>query len=75
MFGSISVLGGDHDVYSALTDMPNYSIDVLKSTKFDSELYKDLLLTDEKMYGSIHKLFGSKGMDGMMNTIWLIICA
>ncbi|NRA13481.1 MAG: sodium:proton antiporter [Crocinitomicaceae bacterium] len=27
------------------------------------------------MYGGIHKLFKSGGMSGMMNTIWLIICA
>lgn len=76
MFGEVSVLGADHDLYESIvsTDPENLS-KVIREAKFESAIYQDLLASDSKTYGSIHKLFQSGGMEGMMNTIWLIICA
>lgn len=76
MFGEVSVLGGDHSTFEAILEMePENVKTAIASAEFDSKLYQDLLVSNPDTYGSIHKLFASKGMEGMMNTIWLIICA
>lgn len=85
MFGEISILGDDYEVYADVKS-ENPEVFKLKSSdpkvqtlisnsEFNSEEYKTLLASDHTTYRSIHKLFKSKGMSGMMNTIWLIICA
>lgn len=76
MFGSVSLLGGDHDMYTALQDAnpENYQA-MIGSLEMESGIYKELLVQDASMYDGIHKLFESRGMEGMMNTIWLITCA
>jgi NhaC family Na+:H+ antiporter len=85
MFGEVSVLGDDYEVYAGVkSENPETfklkSSDqkvqaLISSSEFSSEEYKSLLASDHTTYRSIHKLFKSKGMSGMMNTIWLIICA
>jgi len=85
MYGEVSVLGSDKEVFDKvktenakvfegkITD-PKAKALIAKS-EIKSKEYKELLAADFKTYGAIHKLFQSKGMAGMMNTIWLIICA
>lgn len=76
MFGGISLLGNDHSAYSELVEAnPDTYKALLSTVQFDSPEYIELLDKDPKKYESIHKLFASKGMEGMMNTIWLIVCA
>lgn len=76
MFGSVSVLGNDHDLFAALQETnPEDMKSAVMSLDMGSKEYQSLLASDPGTYGEIHKLFASKGMDGMMNTIWLIICA
>lgn len=92
MFGEVSVLGDDYEVYAGVKSEnseifkahENKSIArsndlkakaLIVNSEFESDEYKALLTADHKTYGAIHKLFASKGMSGMMNTIWLIICA
>lgn len=76
MFGKVSVLGGDYELYSKLqeTNPDNYK-SMIAALPMESTHYQSLLVQDADTYGSIHKLFSSKGMEGMLNTIWLIICA
>lgn len=85
MFGEVSVLGADHDLFeevkSGNTDVFEKGINsaevktLIDNSEIESKEYKALLAGDFKTYGAIHKLFTSKGMKGMMNTIWLIVCA
>lgn len=85
MYGKVSVLGSDQEVFEEVksanaevfegkTTSPEVKALIAKSG-IESKEYKELLAADFKTYGAIHKLFESKGMEGMMNTIWLIICA
>ncbi|MFT6500844.1 MAG: NhaC family Na+:H+ antiporter [Crocinitomicaceae bacterium] len=78
MFGEVSLLGADHEVFAALVEeFPEKEVyqPMIPSLAMDSQYYHELLISDSDTYSGIHKLFGSKGMSGMMNTIWLIICA
>lgn len=79
MFGDVKLLGGDKDIFDELA--ANYGsyaeipVESLKAMKFESAEYRALLVQDVETYQSVHKLFSSSGMNGMMNTIWLIVCA
>lgn len=86
MFGGVSVLGEDHEVFVALKESNSEIFEKHKPTSqevqgliLNSEIksgeYREILASNYKTYGAIHKLFSSGGMAGMMNTIWLIICA
>lgn len=79
MFGHVSLLDSDYHTFSALTDqygsVGEIPTSALEAISFESPEYKALLVEDVQTYKSVHKLFGTKGMEGMMNTIWLIICA
>ncbi len=80
MYGGISLLGDDHVLYDGLnidfeTMKPAEYTPMIEGLTMQSVEYKSLLIDDPKMYGEIHKLFSTGGMFGMMNTIWLIICA
>jgi NhaC family Na+:H+ antiporter len=76
MFGEITLLGDDHALFDELKSAhPEDYQAMIGTLDMESGLYKELLVQDPNMYGGIHKLFESRGMDGMMNTIWLIVCA
>lgn len=80
MYGDISLLGADHTLFTDLeidfTAMkPAEYLPMIEALEMESTEYKLLLMDDPVMYGSIHKLFSTGGMFGMMNTVWLIICA
>ncbi|MFT5779245.1 MAG: NhaC family Na+:H+ antiporter [Crocinitomicaceae bacterium] len=78
MFGDISLLGADQELFSKLDiefTNPEVYRPAIEALEMNSPEYKALLMEDPNMYGSIHKLFKTGGMFGMMNTIWLIICA
>ena len=80
MYGDISLLGADHTLFTDLeidfTAMkPAEYLPMIEALEMESTEYKSLLMDDPAMYGSIHKLFSTGGMFGMMNTVWLIICA
>jgi NhaC family Na+:H+ antiporter len=78
MFGEVSLLSADHEVYTTLLErFPEKEVyqPMIPSLILESKIYHELLIIDSDTYSGIHKLFGSKGMSGMMNTIWLIICA
>ena len=80
MYGGVSLLGGDQALFDGLgidfeTMKPAEYVPIIESLEMSSPEYKALLMEDAEMYGSIHKLFSTGGMFGMMNTIWLIICA
>lgn len=76
MYGEVSLLGSDHDKFVDLMNAyPESYKPMIKDLVLDSKIYHDLLISDSDTYGSIYKLFATKGMSGMMNTIWLIICA
>ncbi|MDG2440600.1 MAG: Na+/H+ antiporter NhaC family protein, partial [Crocinitomicaceae bacterium] len=80
MYGGVSLLGGDQALFDGLgidfeTMKPAEYVPIIESLEMSSPEYKALLMEDAEMFVSIHKLFSTGGMFGMMNTIWLIICA
>ena len=79
MYGDISLLGADHELFAGLADGYEEIADIpkekIEALQFESQEYKALLVDDAPTYRAIHKLFATGGMFGMMNTIWLIICA
>lgn len=79
MYGDISLLGGDQELFAKLADgydsVGDIPKDKIAALQFSSDEYKALLVEDAPTYKAIHKLFSTGGMFGMMNTIWLIICA
>ena len=80
MYGGVSLLGGDQALFDGLgidfeTMKPTEYVPIIESLEMSSPEYKALLMEDAEMFVSIHKLFSTGGMFGMMNTIWLIICA
>lgn len=88
MFGDISILGDDFEKFSALKDEHPVLFDlektksedpmvqeVIRSSSIESDEYREILASNYVTYEAIHKLFAAGGMAGMMNTIWLIICA
>jgi len=79
MFGEVSLLGSDYAIFDSVAGNYDHISDVpketLQSMEFESTKYKALLVEDAQTYKSVHKLFKTGGMEGMMNTIWLIICA
>ncbi len=79
MMDEVSLLGADQDIFKALASNYDSVADIpaqdLKSMEFESEEFKALLVQDAQTYKSIFKLFRTGGMNGMMNTIWLIVCA
>ena len=76
MYGEVSLLGSDHDKFTALvSEFPETYKPMIKDLELDSKIYHELLISDSDTYGAIHKLFSTGGMEKMMNTIWLIICA
>ena len=79
MFGEVSLLGSDHEIFDAVVSNYDQISDVpvneLNAMEFESLEYKALIVEDAQTYKSVHKLFSTGGMEGMMNTIWLIICA
>lgn len=70
----VSTVSGDYlyASYKASVDAMFGEINVLEA---DNPVYLKILETNADTYGEIHKLFTTRGMNGMMNTIWLIICA
>ena len=70
----VSTVSGDYlyAAYKASVDTMFGEISLLSDT---DPKYMELLAIDSDMYGRLPKLFTTGGMAGMMNTIWLIICA
>lgn len=79
MFGKVSLLGADQGTFDALAANYDGIADIpkeeLAAMNLESEEFKALLVQDAPTYKSIFKLFRTGGMEGMMNTIWLIVCA
>ncbi len=88
MFGEVSILGDDHGVFDAVKDENPKLFDkdnpqpfhpkvqaAIRNSSIESDEYREILASNYLTYGAIHKLFSAGGMSGMMNTIWLIICA
>ena len=78
MFDETSLLGNDQELFAELVDEHKdrevYE-PMIASLDIQSKEYHALLKKDSATYGEVHKLFRAGGMVGMMNTIWLIICA
>lgn len=79
MYDEVSLLGSDQEIfntvaanYDSLKDIPK---EELMAMEFESEEFKTLLVQNAGTYKSVFKLFRTGGMAGMMNTIWLIVCA
>jgi NhaC family Na+:H+ antiporter len=70
----VSTVSGDYlyAAYKASVDAMFGSVSLLSES---DPMYVSLLAQDSDTYGQLPKLFATKGMEGMMNTIWLIICA
>jgi NhaC family Na+:H+ antiporter len=79
MFGGISILSDDFGQFEPLLNQFGQAKDIptaqITALKMESKEYQQLIIKDAETYKAIHKLFATGGMFGMMNTVWLIICA
>jgi NhaC family Na+:H+ antiporter len=79
MFGGISILSDDFGQFEPLLNQFGQAKDIptaqITALEMESKEYQQLIIKDAETYKAIHKLFATGGMFGMMNTVWLIICA